>query len=321
MRWYYEFLIDPLKTILGTKAKIEKIIFFRNNTKNSRKEEINDSNDDFIDEFYSDEKLRNQVLLEESEIYNRKNIFYKKTSKRLKAKVKTLEFLFYNKKLAFNGFRKINDIIKGKNISDVLMDNITVCKLREIYNKSLGNSKKVNDSSLLMLFKLNSNQFEYSYTFLKYLPNHEYEHKFILDNNKITISTFLFTGDATLSFAFFKLLLIHFKITVDYLDYLQIPHHGSRKSIDNQVLLQISNIKSIVSAGVANNYGHPSPNVLKWLNRCYWANECTEIQVSLVSKIENRRLILRHLKAKVECTMRENINIQFNLYPSKNIIL
>ncbi len=50
------------------------------------------------------------------------------------------------------------------------------------------------------------------------------------------------------------------------IDYLKVPHHGSRNGLSYE-LLEISNPElAVISSGKNNRYGHPSPEVIKLLS-------------------------------------------------------
>ncbi|WP_125703201.1 ComEC/Rec2 family competence protein [Lacticaseibacillus daqingensis] len=74
---------------------------------------------------------------------------------------------------------------------------------------------------------------------------------------KIGDSNWLFTGDADVGVETRELMPQH--LTVDY---LKVGHHGSGTSSAPAFIAQIQPTLALISAGVANRYGHPHPETL-----------------------------------------------------------
>lgn len=51
----------------------------------------------------------------------------------------------------------------------------------------------------------------------------------------------------------------------DSIEVLQVPHHGSRTGLSNEIIDVIAPKLAVISVGAANRYGHPSPEVLQML--------------------------------------------------------
>lgn len=49
------------------------------------------------------------------------------------------------------------------------------------------------------------------------------------------------------------------------IDYLKVPHHGSKNGLSQKLLESLDPEISIISAGTKNRYGHPHPEILKML--------------------------------------------------------
>lgn len=73
----------------------------------------------------------------------------------------------------------------------------------------------------------------------------------------------LFTGDLTPSMAEG---LISRNLIPD-VEYLQVPHHGSKNGLTEDLLAKASPEVSVISAGKNNRYGHPHEDVLQMLRR------------------------------------------------------
>lgn len=56
------------------------------------------------------------------------------------------------------------------------------------------------------------------------------------------------------------------------IEVLQLPHHGSKNSYDEEWYAQFDPLAVVISCGLDNSYGHPGKNVVR-----YWENEGAEI--------------------------------------------
>lgn len=75
--------------------------------------------------------------------------------------------------------------------------------------------------------------------------------------------SFLFTGDLEY-FGERELIDSQYKVKSDI---LKIGHHGSKSSTSEEFLDQVSPSFAIISVGESNSFGHPSPDVLKFLEK------------------------------------------------------
>ncbi len=76
-------------------------------------------------------------------------------------------------------------------------------------------------------------------------------------------TSFLFTGDASKDVE--KMLIDRFSYFLDS-DFLKAGHHGSKTSTSNNFLDFVSPDYALISAGIQNNFGHPSQEVISKLN-------------------------------------------------------
>lgn len=94
----------------------------------------------------------------------------------------------------------------------------------------------------------------------------------------------LYSGDHNISpISHWKQLRKSYEAFWDYIGLFQLPHHGSKRSFNDNLLQE----KSIffISAGYNNHFQHPHPTVLKSLidHNClfFWINEHTESKLDL----------------------------------------
>jgi competence protein ComEC len=74
----------------------------------------------------------------------------------------------------------------------------------------------------------------------------------------------LFTGDASAKVLNSLVGTIH-ELSLENIDILKIPHHGSKNGLTKE-LLKLANPKlSVISVGRNNSYGHPAPGILEML--------------------------------------------------------
>jgi competence protein ComEC len=91
-----------------------------------------------------------------------------------------------------------------------------------------------------------------------------------LDPNEFSVITYLkyqnfdalFTGDTDRAIQ--DLLLSNSAVTD--IEYLKVPHHGSKNGLTRELLEATSPELAVISNGKKNRYGHPHPEILKMLN-------------------------------------------------------
>jgi competence protein ComEC len=97
-------------------------------------------------------------------------------------------------------------------------------------------------------------------------PQNTNDYKKFTTNNKSGViklvygkTSYLFTGDIEKSA---ELIYVNeFKSFLDC-DVLKIAHHGSKTSSTNEFLNNVTPSISLISAGIQNNFGHPSDEIL-----------------------------------------------------------
>ena len=66
-------------------------------------------------------------------------------------------------------------------------------------------------------------------------------------------------------------------------NYLKVPHHGSRNGMTDNLLKSLMPEMAIISVGKNNRYGHPTDEILKMLNdvnvKTYRTDEMRDIEV------------------------------------------
>lgn len=55
--------------------------------------------------------------------------------------------------------------------------------------------------------------------------------------------------------------------TTSHVEVLKVPHHGSKTALREDFVKQLQPDVSVISVGAHNNYGHPSAQLLGWLNK------------------------------------------------------
>ncbi len=103
----------------------------------------------------------------------------------------------------------------------------------------------------------------------------------IINNKKI-----LFMGDAGI----IQEKDILKKYDVKNIDILKVGHHGSKTSSSEEFIKTISPNYSIISCGENNKFGHPNKSVLNTLNKYKTNIYRTNINGSIMFKIENNKL-------------------------------
>lgn len=81
------------------------------------------------------------------------------------------------------------------------------------------------------------------------------------------------------------------------LEVLQIPHHGSRTGINQELLELLKPDLAVISVGAKNRYGHPHPSIIKLLedNKIPYKRTDRDWDIEVVSD-EKQVRILRNLK-------------------------
>ena len=97
--------------------------------------------------------------------------------------------------------------------------------------------------------------------------------------------TMLYTGDISSTVEQALLSDLQIKDKLADIDYLSVPHHGSRFSSCEKFIKTVNPKVSVISAGKNNSYGHPHAEVLKRLEEhgteIYRTDECGAIELRL----------------------------------------
>lgn len=80
---------------------------------------------------------------------------------------------------------------------------------------------------------------------------------------KLTYNSFdaVFTGDIETEVSS----MMANKYTFSDIEYLKVPHHGSKNGLSKQLLDEVQPELAVISAGRNNRFGHPNPEILKML--------------------------------------------------------
>lgn len=69
---------------------------------------------------------------------------------------------------------------------------------------------------------------------------------------------------------------------IDHLDYIKIPHHGSRYGLTQSLLEKFVPKVSVISVGKNNTYGHPNKEILDLLKQYKVENHRTDLEGDVV---------------------------------------
>lgn len=86
-----------------------------------------------------------------------------------------------------------------------------------------------------------------------------------LDKNGLSLVELLSFGKTNLLLTGDSNLEVVDRLSLDNIDILEIPHHGSKNNINNEVLKELRPKLVVISVGKDNRYGHPNPEVVKML--------------------------------------------------------
>ncbi|MBZ1348742.1 MAG: MBL fold metallo-hydrolase [Candidatus Liptonbacteria bacterium] len=102
----------------------------------------------------------------------------------------------------------------------------------------------------------------------------------------------LFTGDISLKI-FRKILDKYDNLNIDF---LKVPHHGSRSGMDENILQRISPSFALISVGQKNPYGHPSKEIIDFLEKLKIRYFRTDQYGSVKLLMENKTMEVFRLK-------------------------
>ncbi|MBE3573066.1 MAG: MBL fold metallo-hydrolase, partial [Moorella humiferrea] len=298
--WYYKFLSDPVSYLLEN--GVEKVIIFgKSNNENTEAKTITD-----LDELPDDNTLRDEILEREPNLkraYAEKRLLIKQHHGYWNPHG-IWEFIFFNHKIQESKLDQFRDCINNKGYlydNDILRKTIAnkaaLQHLKECY-KVINND--LNFTSLLLFHGPAENSISNTQIIIVNNISNPFCGKAgvlicancsIYENGCPYILKSLFepspyyqllTGDIKLNGHVIYELQRHFGCRLNSLTVCLVPHHGSKRSWNNDILKATPNCYMwITSAGAGNSYMHPSRSVIKSLlhaNRnVYYANELSEV--------------------------------------------
>ncbi len=313
-RWYFEFLSNPtnflkkrgIKNIIyisqggdvettpptASEGSLNEVEFslkmnFEGMKHDEKKEGYAEKNDKIIDS--------NVIFKKDSypaKIYSLWN-FYFFTSPIDKNKLNS----FYNAVIQIQNESKDREISR-ESILEIIRDENKRKELKKIYEKEI--TKDLNFTSMACLhgpiYLLPNIDFRYELNFglwpfpfvlpyrsickeLKFMCSelyHEWRHAFreFKDIFRNRLYSFLMGDIDTISE--WERIGRRYLPLFKYMQYLQIPHHGSKKNWNNEIPISVGLCDYIISAGIRNRFKHPdleviknisqnlSPDVIKW---------------------------------------------------------
>jgi competence protein ComEC len=91
----------------------------------------------------------------------------------------------------------------------------------------------------------------------------------------LKIGKILLTGDSSLS-------NLNFLNDLSNLEILKVPHHGSRDSLDEDILKILNPKTAVVSAGKGNSFGHPAPETISLLEKYGIKTRRTDLEGEII---------------------------------------
>ena len=308
-KWYYDFLRDPVSYFLERGAR--RVIIVGGPKKyrpplseddleeekilppEEKKPKIPaPERETDIHEMSDDEDLKEVIIVNDSnwgDFMRNNKLFVKKHDNPLT--ILKWIFRFFNFRLEENKLNDFEKCLEGKgfSISPASLKNaITTAKTREILKDCYNPLQKDPNNTSLVAYHGPVDEYRSDFTATgnyglffngsrQFSPSMESEPQNYVHENRM--GQFL-TGDIDLNYELGQL-VEHYK---DYLDKIlisQIPHHGSRKSWNKEILDVIQNCSHwVASSGISNQYGHPHINVAHDISKrkcCFcWCNQRKE---------------------------------------------
>jgi len=308
-RFYYEFLSDPAEFLLK-KYKVKKIVFIVENSEDLKNKELNNENKRNDNVFYLDvDKLQdfkdfNRFDEESREEMNKwkqeYNISFKISDRKVFLYIKTFnepifnkpiwEFLFFNYKIKnekilqkfYGCISRIHPNIKEIIKNDAYRKDARNCYKQLSKHAKLDKGEKINNTSLIMYHS----PLNYKYIRLHVFKSCCFRLCCCFRCRKYywlkPAGQFL-TGDIDLNYNLNEIEKF-FNSVKNNIFVALIPHHGSYYNWNQRILEYINNCEFwIASAGLTNNYGHPSFEIFEdiWIhNKCpIWCNEFNAIVI------------------------------------------
>jgi len=302
--WYFEFLADPATFLLN--RNVEIVVFI---TENEGKDDFpfREGPDKPFD--FPIEKLPNGKPLEKKD-YPEK--FWEKIYYKLPGSVELYysnsnfncishpiwEFIFFNYKGEIKvehleKFRAcLNDFIENKSLTSAIRNKEFLRKIkRKCYSKLVeqGNLKDFNNTSLV-LFHRPINFLSGKMNFLQIPKDILDYYRYLLFPLWRKLGTLLL-GDIDLNQTLYELINF-FKYRLKEVSFALIPHHGSKRNWNNDILKIIECPTFwVASAGTYNRFGHPSCKIFREISK----RKCIPVWCSEINPV------IYHFELEYEC--------------------
>lgn len=165
----------------------------------------------------------------------------------------------------------------GIDVKNFSINNFSIDSLKKVYKEVFG-KRKLNDTSLL-LYSGCEYPLQTCYCYCHFecemppfddlgLLHHRYHYYHCLDcpTYEIRRPGCLYMGDITLSKENVKIIDKYYNRYYSNLSFVQVPHHGSRTSLNDSFWAQFPGRYAILSFGIPNHFCHPSTEVLNMLD-------------------------------------------------------
>ena len=289
--WYYEFLSDPVKYLIGKGVKRVIIVGGEEGGEGGiPPEEISPAPTKSglkISKLPDDEKLKRKIN-ENEENWNKYLEDGKLLIKNHNGYALALGlwlFRFFNYKITPSGLQQLNSCVKqvtgNRDIRNAIRNKDSLRKLKRCYHRiSRQLSNDFNNTSLVLYHGpigsnyINAHSLNYcEYRFLVRCP-FLYDRGFLGEHNKF--GQFL-TGDIDLNTRYDDL-INHYTRYLRSVMITQVPHHGAIRNWNGRIINDAPDTELwVIPAGITNRYGHPSYRLIEnlYFNRgkCIWVNE------------------------------------------------
>ncbi|MCW3983703.1 MAG: MBL fold metallo-hydrolase [Candidatus Bathyarchaeota archaeon] len=297
--WLRDFWADPIYFL--ARKGVKRIILFGQNEPRPPEDDyvfqdyrFNNETDDKInvDKLPDDEDLIHKVQTTESSVVSRMIADRRLSAKRHDSSLLLAGFWifrFFNRKVedAFKTrFESCVRSVNGKDsLEEIIHDRKKLGALRHCYSKLGGD---FNDTSLVLYHgPLRGKPLQAS--FAGSFPCRYLSFMTIQSADKLTILhpsavDYLLTGDINLNLAWPQM-KVHFGSKLSRLDMALVPHHGSLKNWNQDVLKTTTNQCCwVISAGTNNKYGHPDKGVCSEITNNGNTFRCTNEAIEILTR-------------------------------------